>query len=65
MRLSIALAEKLSARATAADCFAARAGNGNLRRALKVLEKSGGEIAEDQVVRDLQKARRGGKTRAA
>ena len=63
--LTIALAEKLSARATAADFFAARAGNGNLRRALKILEKSGRDIAEDQVVRDLQKTRRGGKARAA
>ena len=63
--LTIALAEKLSARATAADFFAARAGNGNVRRALRILEKSGADIAEDQVVRDLQKTRRSGKARAA
>ena len=62
--LTIALAEKLSARATAADFFAARAGNGNVRRALKILEKSGSDIAENQVVRDLQKTRRGGMARA-
>lgn len=35
------------------------------RRALKILEKAGGDVAEDQVVRDLQKARRGGRARAA
>ena len=61
--LTVALAEKLSARATAAEFFAARSGNGNVRRALKILEKSGSEIPEDQAVRDLQKARRGRKAR--
>ena len=34
------------------------------RRALKILEKSGGNIAEDQVVRDLQQKRHSGKAHA-
>ena len=53
--LTIALAEKLSARATAAEFFAARAANGNIGRALKVLEKAGSDIPEDQAVRELPK----------
>ena len=63
--LTIALAEKLSARATAAAFFAARSGNGNVRRALKILEKSGSDIPEEEVVRNLQKTRRTRKTRSA
>jgi hypothetical protein len=63
--LTIALAEKLSARATAAEFFAARAANGNLSRALKILEKSGSDIAESDVVRDLDKPARRRKTPAA
>ena len=61
--LTIALAEKLSARATAAEFFAARAVKGNLRRVLRVLEKSGEDITEEKVVSSLQKPRRGGKGR--
>ena len=39
--LTIALAEKLSARAAAAAFFAARAAKGDIGRALELLEKSG------------------------
>lgn len=63
--LTIALAEKLSARATAAEFFAARAAKGNIGRALKVLEKSGSDVPEDQAVRELQMPPRRRKAKAA
>lgn len=63
--LTIALAEKLSARATAAEFFATRAVRGNTARALEILEKSGSDIAEDQVVRGLHKPLRRRKAKAA
>ena len=54
--LTIALGEKLSARATAAAAlFTARAAKGNSGRALKVLEKAGSEVPEEQAVRELPK----------
>ena len=51
--LGIALAEKLSACATAAAFFAARAAKGNSRRALEVLEKAGSNVPEEQAIREL------------
>ena len=63
--LAIALAEKLSARATAAEFFAARAANGNIGRALKVLEKAGSDIPEDLAVRELPKQPRRRKAKTA
>lgn len=56
--VTIALAEKLSARATAAEFFAARAAKGNTRRALKILEKAGSDVAEEKVVLELRAARK-------
>ena len=56
--VTIALAEKLSARATAAEFFAARAAKGNTRRALKILEKAGSDVAEGKVVLELQAPRK-------
>ena len=53
--LGIALAEKLSARATAAEFFAARAAKGNSGRALEVLEKAGSDMPEEQALRELSK----------
>jgi predicted DNA-binding ribbon-helix-helix protein len=63
--LTIALAEKLSARATAAEFFSNRASKGNLSRAMKILEKSGSDIAEEDAVRELQKPVRRRKLPAA
>ena len=51
--LTIALAEKLLARATAADFFAARAAKGNSGRGLEVLEKAGSDVPEEQALREL------------
>jgi hypothetical protein len=56
--LTIALAEKLSARATAAAFFAGRAAKGDVGRALKILEKAGTDVAEEAVVRELNAKRR-------
>ena len=53
--LTIALAEKLSARATAAAFFAARAAKGNSGRAVEGLEKAGSEVPEEQALRELPK----------
>ena len=53
--LTIAFAEKLSARATAAAFFAARAAKGNSGRALEVLEKAGSDMPEEQALRELPK----------
>ena len=53
--LGIALAEKLSARATAAAFFAARAAKGNSGRAVEGLEKAGSEVPEEQALRELSK----------
>jgi len=53
--LTIALAEKLSARATAAEFFSARAAKGDIRRALAVLEKSGSDIPEEDAVEALKR----------
>ena len=63
--LTIALAEKLSARATAAEFFAVRAAKGNIGRALAVLEKAGSDVPEVQVVRELPKPPRRRKTKSA
>ncbi len=63
--LTIALAEKLSARATAAAFFAARAAKGNIGRALAVLEKAGSDLPEEQAVRELSKPPRRRKAKAA
>ena len=63
--LTIALAEKLSARATAAEFFAARAAKGNSGRTLAVLEKAGSEVPEEQVVRGLPKPPRRRKAKTA
>ena len=62
--LTIALAEKLSARATAAAFFAARAAKGKLGRALEVLEKAGSDLPEEQAVRELPKPPRRRKAKA-
>ena len=63
--LMIALAEKLSARATAAAFFAARAAKGNSGRALEVLEKAGSDVPEDQALRALSKPPRRRKAKTA
>lgn len=56
--MTIGLAENLSARATAAEFFAARAARGDIGRTLKVLDKSGSDVPEEQAVRGLKKASR-------
>lgn len=63
--LGIALAEKLSARATAAAFFAARAAKGNSGRALEVLEKAGSDVPEALALRELSKPPRRRKAKTA
>ena len=63
--VTIALAEKPSARATAAEFFAARAAKGNTRRALKILEKAGSDAAEENVVLELRAVRKKSKASAS
>ena len=63
--LAIALAEKLSARATAAAFFATCAATGRLGRALEVLEKAGTDVPEEQAVRELPRPPRRRKAKTA
>lgn len=51
--VAIALAEKISARKTAADFFAERAKGGSLTKALEILAKAGSDVPEEVVVREI------------
>ena len=51
--VAIALAEKISARKTAAEFFAERAKRGSLPRALEILAKAGSDVPEEAVVREI------------
>ncbi len=52
--VAIALAEKISARKTAAEFFAERAKRSSLPRALEILAKAGSDVPEDKVVREIR-----------